>query len=630
MSQSPSPGAGSLLLAEEYFGAEDPRFLPAIRAVRQPKALAGFVDRWKRDVRPFARSQILAYLAEPLDSVGHNVVVKRWFKHAEEHGDDEIMAALLVALDVSVRRVRKIKQRYDWQSREIWTEEKLVSPRDVLPRELTVKRKGWNGREYAEYTMRANIPRNGRLFSHRTRGYLRRRAWRYFRRLGYQHPEHYVPAIARALVQYNDDDLTRGGNILDTWGLVQACFRGHAALEFTSSQIRLKTGRSIGDLTPAPRFRALWQSPAAAATLLSLIREARSRLVRLWAMELLRQEHAARLAEVPVEELFALLEHADEEVQQFAARLLEAAPAMSRLPVATWFRLLTTQNALALEALCRAMQQHVAGERLSLDDCIRLACSVPVPVARLGLTFLKRRSIVSAADRHTLAAVADTRCAATAGELAAWALQSIGTAENYDRENVLRFFDSHAAEVRQVAWKWLVAGAPETRSSVARSPGARSPGFSRHPDAMPPKGGTTNSQSPGYGDAGLWCRLLETPYDDLRLPLIDELSHRSTLPGTGLPGTGADDLAPVWCSVLLGVHRGGRQKIKATQQIARKLADDPARAEKLLPVLVVAVRSVRGAESRAGLAAVVAAVEARPELGPLVRQQLPELRWEVA
>ena len=606
MSQSLSPGSGSLLLAEEYFGAEDPRFLPAIRAVRQPKALAGFVDRWKRDVRPFARSQILAYLAQPLDSVGHNVVVKRWFKHAEEHGDDEIMAALLVALDVAVRRVRKIKQRYDWQTREIWTEEKLVTPRDVLPRELKVKRTDWRGREH---TMQANIPRNGRLFSHRTRGYLRRRAWRYFRRLGYQHPERYVPAIVRALVQYKDDDLARGENILDTWGLVQACFRGHAALEFTSSQIRLKTSRSIGDLTPAPRFLALWQSPAATTTLFSLIREARSRLVRLWAMELLRQEHAVRLAEVPVEELFALLEHADEEVQQFAARLLEAAPAMSRLPVATWFKLLTTPNALALEALCRAMQQHVAGERLALDDCIRLACSAPVPVARLGLTFLKARSIVSAADRHALAAVADTRCAATAGELAAWALQSIGAMENYDRENVLRFFDSHAAEVRQVAWKWLVTEATEKQLRGKQAPG---------------------KQSPGYGDAGLWCRLLETPYDDLRLPLIDELSRRSTLPGSGLPGTRADDLAPVWCSVLLGVHRGGRQKIKATQQIARKLADDPAQAEKLLPVLVVAVRSVRGAESRAGLAAVVAAVEARPELGPLVRQQLHELRWEVA
>ena len=55
MSQSPSQGSGSLLLAEEYYGAEDSRFLEAIRGVRAPRALAGFVDRWKRDIRPFAR-----------------------------------------------------------------------------------------------------------------------------------------------------------------------------------------------------------------------------------------------------------------------------------------------------------------------------------------------------------------------------------------------------------------------------------------------------------------------------------------------------------------------------------------------------------------------------------------------
>ncbi len=247
----------------------------------------------------------------------------------------------------------------------------------MLPRELTIKRRGWNGREYAEYTAPASIPRNGRLFTHRTRAYLRRRAWRYFRKLGYQHPERYVPAIARALMQYQDEDLARGENILDTWGLVHACFHGHAALEFTSSQIRLKDGRSIGDLTPAPRFLTLWQSPEAAKTLFTLIRQARSRLVRLWAMELLRQEHAARLAEVPVEDLFALLEHADDEVQQFAAGLLEASPATSRLPIATWFKLLATQNLLALEAICRAMQAHVAADRFSLGDCLRLACSAP-------------------------------------------------------------------------------------------------------------------------------------------------------------------------------------------------------------------------------------------------------------
>ncbi len=258
MSQSPSPGSGSLLLAEEYFGAEDPRFLPAIRAVHAPKALAGFVDRWKRDVRPFARTQILAYLAEPLDSLGHNVVVKRWFKHAEEHGDDEVMAAMLVALDVSVRRVRKTRQRYDWQSREIWTEEELVTPRDVLPREMVVR--GRNPRTGGPISFPVRLPRNGRLFTHRTRAYLRRRAWRYFRRLGYQHPDRYVPAIVRALLQYQDADLAQGENILDTWGLVHACFHGHAALEFTSSQIRLKEGRSIGEKcwsTPTSRISFL-------------------------------------------------------------------------------------------------------------------------------------------------------------------------------------------------------------------------------------------------------------------------------------------------------------------------------------------------------------------------------------
>ena len=45
-----------------------------------------------------------------------------------------------------------------------------------------------------------------RLFSVATRQYLRRRAWRYFRRLGRNNPERYVAAVVRALIQYTDDD----------------------------------------------------------------------------------------------------------------------------------------------------------------------------------------------------------------------------------------------------------------------------------------------------------------------------------------------------------------------------------------------------------------------------------------
>jgi AmiR/NasT family two-component response regulator len=78
--------------------------------------------------------------------------------------------------------------------------------------------------------------------------------------------------------------------------------------------------------------------------------------------------------------------------------------------------------------------------------------------------------------------------------------------------------------------------------------------------------------------------------------------------------------------VLLGVHRGGRQKAKAVQQIAHAIVENPARSETLLPVLAVAVRSVRGPEARAGLAAVVSVVEALPQLADAVRRLLPEMK----
>ncbi len=95
-----------------------------------------------------------------------------------------------------------------------------------------------------------------------------------------------------------------------------------------------------------------------------------------------------------------------------------------------------------------------------------------------------------------------------------------------------------------------------------------------------------------------------------------------------LPGTAANQLATVWRSVLLGVHRGGRQKAKAVQQIAQAIIENPAGAESLLPVLAAAVRSVRGPESRAALAAVVTVLEAQPQLVSTINRVLPELKLE--
>jgi hypothetical protein len=176
---------------------------------------------------------------------------------------------------------------------------------------------------------------------------------------------------------------------------------------------------------------------------------------------------------------------------------------------------------------------------------------------------------------------------AVAGEIATWALARVGTAETYQLDPVSSFFDSLVQETRDAAWAWLVTG-----------------------------------NSPGYRDAVLWSRLAETPFDDLRLKLVDHLALRAKRPDS-------DRLTPVWCAVLLGVHRGGRQKAKAVRQLAEAISAEPAKAATLLPVLSVAIRSVRGTEMRAGLAAVMTLVAQRPELASAVQKQLPELKFSV-
>ncbi len=184
--------------------------------------------------------------------------------------------------------------------------------------------------------------------------------------------------------------------------------------------------------------------------------------------------------------------------------------------------------------------------------------------------------------------LAEARCPAVAGELCGWALARF--TDLYDAGLVSRFFDSLLPETRAAAWRWLTPA------------------------------------SAGYNDPVLWSRLAETPFDDLRLKLVDHLALRVQSPLLLM-----DDLAPVWCAVLLGVHRGGRQKLKAVRQIAEAIALNTERCAALLPVLTVAIRSVRGPEMRAGLAAVMSLLAVRPELAGVVRVSLPELQFgEVA
>jgi len=574
-----------MLLVEDCFASQDARFLESLRGVTSAKWLAGFADRWKKDPRPWARQQILAYLDSPLSCPGHQPIVKRLFKQAEENKDTELMGAFLAAFDTLVRRVRRQKWHWDRATRQSYTTERLATPRDTVPldgRTRTVSTYDYRARKMLTRQEPMRMPRHGRLFSHRTRYYLHRRVWRFFRWLGYRQPADYPAAIAPALKHYRDEDLEKGENILDSWSLLNICFRGSDALIFEPDHIGLAEGHSLAELKAAPRFAKAWETPEAARVLHGLIVGAHSQLVRMWAIEMFRR--AGKSLELTPEELLALLDHADERVQQFGAELFETQSGLEKLSVTKWLELLRTKNLTALASLCAAFEKHVTGERLTLAQCIELTCVRPVPVAKLGFRFLQARPISSDVT-SALAALGSAQCAVIAGEITTWALVRLGTAEAYNLNAVSRFFDSLLAETRAAAWTWLVA-----------------------------------EGSPGYRDSELWSRLAETPFEDLRLKMVDELERRARQPDP-------DRLAQVWSAVLLGVHRGGRQKAKAVRQIAEAIAAEPTRAPALLPVLAVAIRSVRGPEMRAGLASVMTLLAQRPELTEAVRTKLPELKF---
>jgi hypothetical protein len=61
--------------------------------------------------------------------------------------------------------------------------------------------------------------------------------------------------------------------------------------------------------------------------------------------------------------------------------------------------------------------------------------------------------------------------------------------------------------------------------------------------------------------------------------------------------------------------------------VAHRLERRPDEAAKLLPLLSVALRSLRGPERRAALAAVVRLIDRQPAADALIRQTFPELQW---
>ncbi len=389
---------GSILEVEEYFQAGAPVFLDALRSNDRASKLRAFAEPWYRDSRPWARERIHEYLDRPLNGSGHEPLVKKLFKLAEAAQDDSTMARFLVALDRSVRRDK-----------------------------------------------RRRAQRRGGIFSVHTRNYLRRRAWRYFRRLGRRDPGGYLGAVTQALPLYRDEDCDSGVHLLDNWGLVHILFRHTPILRKQANAWFVRDGQALRDLKPAPAFPETWRT--AGDGVYAILASARARAVRRSMIAMLKPI----VTKPSIDRVITLLEHSDEEVQAFGAELLRSAAGLESMTPAQWLRLLEVKNLSALESVCEVMKRAAAPEKFPTEQLLRFTVGPVGPVARLGLEWLLSRPVPA----EQLLELASVRAPSLAADAVAFARERMTADPKFTPDWILSFLDSPTREAREAAWSWF-------------------------------------------------------------------------------------------------------------------------------------------------------------------------------
>jgi hypothetical protein len=599
---------GSWLRVEALVEQGDPEFAEELRRIQDVDRLGSFAKVLYNDRRATTRRLMIQYLQLPFNAFRHEALLKRLFKLAEAAQDDEVMAYFMVGLDRCIRREKRSRNRYDWSSRESWVEESVRTPRGTeLPRK---------GNSFVFQNRITGLPmaapspeKHDRmfLFSLATRKYLRRRVWRYFRKIGKLDADRYKQAIRHALVLYTDQDCKDGLAMLDNWSLVHALFKNSDTIAAKSRSWKLVESRSLSELRAAPAFLNAWNKNA--EPLMGLLDDARCRPVRQWAMDLLREQHTDALNKSPIDRLLPWIRSTDDGLARFGADLLHNSNRLGTIQVKTWLELVREANPSVLDVLCKLMFQTLSPDVVSLRDAVDMACSRSIAIAELGMQWLEPKEPTSDQDIQDLLLTLEAQSEAIRPKLVDRVRLKLDRIERMDitgnrTEWILEYLDSRHSDVRDIGWAWL-----QQRDQIAK-------------------------------DYHLWQRLIETPYDDLRLKVI-QLLHFETLEPSGSPLTPApsrdiamlidasqlptDRIRFLWASALLNVYRGGKQKPGIVKAIVARLHSHSDETKELMPILAVALRSVRSMEWQAGLAGIVSLVEKKTEVLEWVRTHFPEL-----
>jgi hypothetical protein len=578
----PSPPEWDRVLALFRDGA--PEFVAQLRQISNANAVAPFAEKWYTDNRPEARRLLFAYLAEPLNAPRHEPLVKRLFKFADNAGDDVAMAHFLVAFDRTIRRQRRKVDRWNYRTRALEQVETIaVPPGTTLPRDDRLFARPWSGGAKRERLTEGKF-----LFSPKTRRYLRRRAWRYFRKLGKKHPERYVPGVCTALKLYTDADTPSGLGMLDNWGLVHILFHHSPTLRSTPRGWQVAPGGQLTQLQPDPKYRKLWLQSA--EPIFDVLVNARCRAVSLWALKMLRRHFPERLARVETPELLRWLIADNAILNDLAIELLQSRGGLEKIPAEEWLKLIEAARPDLMDRICDMILRAVKPEQVSFTDAVRLAMLRPIPLARLGRAFLKGKKPATDDEVRAVFGLREAEAVPLRADLVRWAVRVLSGRPDFEPLWVLEFLDSRHDDVREIGWEWLL------------------------------------SDERAREDTGVWQRLLESPYDNIRLRMIAMLEERAKFgDGTFSPET----VRGLWASALLNVQRGSRVKPVVVRQVMARLATHPGEGGELLPIIAVVLRSIRGPEFRAGLAGIAAYLERNPERRSLVEAVFPELKWSL-
>lgn len=566
----------SLLLLDEYFAEGEDAFLDEILRCTADGKLKSFAGRWYSDRRPWARKMLIAYVDDGCDRPRHRVLVRALLGLAEANADDELMAHLFYAFDRMNRHEVVLRQRYDWYAREM---------REFRVRKQTHPdlRTRHRGPEYWQHLRAAPKKAGWRVrapyFSNGMRSYLRRRAFRYFRSIAFKEPERYVASVLRLLALYGEEDVARPEHIIDAYGLTNILYYGSDVLRRDSRRLTIKHGRQLAEIEPAPLNPDAWRGHS--EELLRFLFRSDCLYVRRWIERWLVREEKDALAALDARKLKPLLLSPYGDVQVFASELLASAEGLGTFRVADWLELLDLDNVEILTAIAALVKEYVTPERVELNDLVRLACMRAAPVAELGFSWLKDRSIPDAETLRLVMALANAEAQHVREEAVPWLLELV-RGELGTPEHLRDLIDARYADVRASA---LTAMQEDERFR---------------------------------DDSTLWLALSESPYPDVIAFLVRHLEERASQ----LPD---ERVAQVWATTLLSPYRGSRAKRTALRQIAARVVEEPARADELLPILRVALRSVRETERRAALASVARAAFEEPALREAIGAQIPEL-----